>query len=610
MKFRILFLILIMILPLMAQQVDRNRIIRSGKYYYGQGVAETMDEARDQALSELTSQIAVRVASTFQRNLKETSDQKLEESVESILKTHSTATLHNVKIDAQPTADGLISVFCYLEKSEVAKIFEERKKLIAEIAEKAQRFADNDNYAFALKYYYFATILLKSLPDENVVYDGVNYTNELPVRINQLINSVRFEFLEDEYISDKEREITLRVTANGRPVALLDFFFWDGTHQVAVQARDGMATLTLLGPSVSFTQLRLNIKYSYYEARSEYKAIDDLWKLVNRPTFTSLKTVQLKKVNRRTAPTALSLQKQKTAVKNYKMTFSGTVPVKETIMTETRRFIDVLSSGDLNRVDREYGADSFLRKKIRDYMRYNHPRVLDKEIKAKISKTRNGYELRRIRMLHKYPSIHKEATEYLVLDFNKDGKLYDLNLSITENLYDRFVTQAAYGSDWGNRQEIIKFIEKYRTAYLTRDIKTVDLMFAEDALILVGRKIKRKKLPDNMIDYHKVGKQPDFEYLKLSKKEYLKRQKAVFASQQDIFLDFGTFDIVKKNNSKNVYGVEMRQSYNSTTYSDQGYLFLLIDFNEKDPLIYVRAWQPKAWDEDELVRTANFRIYK
>ncbi|HHJ52669.1 MAG TPA: hypothetical protein ENJ89_05700 [Caldithrix abyssi] len=316
MKFRILFLILIMILPLMAQQVDRNRIIRSGKYYYGQGVAETMDEARDQALSELTSQIAVRVASTFQRNLKETSDQKLEESVESILKTHSTATLHNVKIDAQPTADGLISVFCYLEKSEVAKIFEERKKLIAEIAEKAQRFADNDNYAFALKYYYFATILLKSLPDENMVYDGVNYTNELPVRINQLINSVRFEFLEDEYISDKEREITLRVTANGRPVALLDFFFWDGTHQVAVQARDGMATLTLLGPSVSFTQLRLNIKYSYYEARSEYKAIDDLWKLVNRPTFTSLKTVQLKKVNRRTAPTALSLQKQKTAVKN------------------------------------------------------------------------------------------------------------------------------------------------------------------------------------------------------------------------------------------------------------------------------------------------------
>jgi hypothetical protein len=38
----------------------------------------------------------------------------------------------------------------------------------------------------------------------------------------------------------------------------------------------------------------------------------------------------------------------------------------------------------------------------------------------------------------------------------------------------------------------------------------------------------------------------------------------------------------------------MRQSYASTTYADEGYLFLLIDFRETDPLIYVRAWQPNA----------------
>ena len=69
-------------------------------------------------------------------------------------------------------------------------------------------------------------------------------------------------------------------------------------------------------------------------------------------------------------------------------------------------------------------------------------------------------------------------------------------------------------------------------------------------------------------------------------------------------------DIVKKNNAQNVYGVEMRQSYASTSYSDEGYLFLLIDFNERDPLIYVRAWQPNEWDESSLVKTANFRIYK
>ena len=88
-------------------------------------------------------------------------------------------------------------------------------------------------------------------------------------------------------------------------------------------------------------------------------------------------------------------------------------------------------------------------------------------------------------MLHTYPSLHKQSTEYLVLDFDDKGALIDLNASITENLYQTFVKQSEFGKDWDNRQQIIKFVEKYRTAYLTRDIKTVDLMFAEDALILV-----------------------------------------------------------------------------------------------------------------------------
>ena len=72
----------------------------------------------------------------------------------------------------------------------------------------------------------------------------------------------------------------------------------------------------------------------------------------------------------------------------------------------------------------------------------------------------------------------------------------------------------------------------------------------------------------------------------------------------------GTAALAVQINYQDVYGVEMRQSYASTTYSDEGYLFLLVDFSERDPLIYVRAWQPNEWNESALVKTANFRIYK
>jgi len=67
---------------------------------------------------------------------------------------------------------------------------------------------------------------------------------------------------------------------------------------------------------------------------------------------------------------------------------------------------------------------------------------------------------------------------------------------------------------------------------------------------------------------------------------------------------------MRKNNSKGVYGISMRQNYNATNYADEGYLFLLVDFNEEKPQIYVRSWQPQEWVEQALVDLSNFNINK
>lgn len=135
-------------------------------------------------------------------------------------------------------------------------------------------------------------------------------------------------------------------------------------------------------------------------------------------------------------------------------------------------------------------------------------------------------------------------------------------------------------------------------------------MFAEEALILIGRKIETRAKTSADVAYQQLPGQPGFEQLQLTKQQYLIRQKQIFENQKDIFIDFSAFDIMKKNNSPGVYGVEMRQNYSSTTYADEGYLFLLIDFTENDPLIYIRAWQPNEWDSTALVNTSNFRINK
>lgn len=612
MVFRQTGLILILfVLSVCAQSINRSEIISSGDYYYGKGVSQNFNEAKDRALEELTSQIAVHVASSFKQVMSETDDQ-LTDNVESILNTHSAATLRNVETERQPLPDGRIEAFCYLKKSEVENIWTERRKLIAEMARNAEQYARDHNIAHALKFYYFAAILLNSLPDENVIYNGTNYTTEIPKRINAIIDHIHFSFINDQKVADNERQVTLRVTHRGAPVTLVDFFFWDGTNQVSVQGRDGLATFHLLGASVKFDELKLFIKTRYYENRSEIKVVQTLWDVVQKPSFLNRKIVKLKPMQR---PQSQQVQPalQKHAY-NFNVSYKNEIPVAGRMVRQASRLMSVLQSGHADSIKQQYGSDPFLCKKITAYVKHNHPKPLEKNIRAEFNQTGDGYELRRIRVLHTYPGIHQQSTEYLVLDFNHKGILQDVNTCITEQLYDRFVKQAEYGNDWGNRQQIIKFLEKYRTAYLTRDIKTVDMMFAEDAIIIIGRKLETKKLPDGMVNYQPFGKQPGYDYIKRTKKEYLQRQQRVFQTMQDIFLDFSSFNIIRKNNQPSIYGVEMRQTYRSTTYGDEGYLFLLIDFEPDtladNPLIYVRAWQPNAWNREEIIKTSDFIVHK
>ncbi len=589
-----------------AQQHNKSEIVGSGNYYYGSGTAFDVNEACDHALAELTKQISVKVESSFRDKIIE-KDRNVSECTEKILKTHSAATLRNVQEVKNPRDNGQIEVFCYLLKSEVNKIFEERKQLIAEMVRKADKSLQEQNTAYALKLYYFAGLLLNSLPDQNVICGGTNFTTEIPHRINEVIRKIEFGFQDDRMISEKEREVTLTVRYDNKPVSLLDFMFWDGTNQIAVQARDGLAAFKLYGASVGFNELKLNIKYAYYECRNEYNVVANLWELVLKPEYQSQKTVKLEK------PETVSrtvLQTEESTISNIKLEYDDQQTPAETIILETKKLLNILDTGGDSRIRLEYSDDAFLQRKLCDYLKYNNGRPLDKNVSAKLNKTRNGWELRKIRMLHDYPSIYRQTTEYLVLDFNKDGKLCDLNACITDYLYNKFVEEAEFGEDWGNRQEIVKFLEKYRTAYMTRDIGTVDLMFAEDAIIIIGRKLERKLLPPDMIGYDRTDKQPDYEYLRLKKTDFISRQRQIFNAQKDILLDFGSFDIIRKNNDPNIYGVEMRQNYFSTSYSDEGYLFLLIDFTEVDPLIYVRAWQPNTWSEDELIRTANYKIHR
>ena len=74
--------------------------------------------------------------------------------------------------------------------------------------------------------------------------------------------------------------------------------------------------------------------------------------------------------------------------------------------------------------------------------------------------------------------------------------------------------------------------------------------------------------------------------------------KRVFNSNKKILVLFDDIKISISPKNKNVYGVQLLQTWRGDFYADKGYLFLVIDFSVEDrPKIFVRTWQPDI-DED------------
>lgn len=607
-----------------AQSDEKEQIKASGEYYWGEATANSSKEASDQALKYLTQSISITVHNQFQKKTDEASGQNgdFKEVTENILKTYSTATLKNVLTIRKPLG-GQIEVFHYIKKSEVTKIYDERKKKVFHIVDQARDFEQSGNYGNALKWYYFSYILMNSIPEQNIMYGELNLNTDIAGRINSIIQQVRFSLLSDKRKNqNKERELTFALSIHSKPIQFIEFNYFDGFDLINTTAIDGKAIVLLYGPSVDMKNITIGIRYSFYEARNEIAEVGELWDLVNKPTFKNSLFVDLEK-QVEDIPEKVS-EPQKSTVSESEQTESESIAnlisvessevIEPKIISEIQdtipQIVTLFNSTGIQEIADIYAKDQFLSSKLKGLKKFNGTRILDEPLNGQINKTYDGFEYRKVEALNQYSTLSKQTKEYLVFDFDSKGDFIDMNFGIMDGLYNRFVEQAEHGHDWGNREVIIKFMERYRTAYMTRNMEMLQQLFADEAVIIVGR-VMNKGVQNRQYDYVQTDEnQPDIEYLRYTKDEYLKKQGQVFDVHKDIYLGFSNFNIYRKNNSPGVYGISMRQNYDATNYADEGYLFLLVDFNNEKPQIYVRSWQPQEWSKQALVDMSNFNINK
>jgi hypothetical protein len=245
------------------------------------------------------------------------------------------------------------------------------------------------------------------------------------------------------------------------------------------------------------------------------------------------------------------------------------------------------------------------KKNLDELMKVNQFACIEPELNLNLSQLAGGdFEVRSIPV----KMDGAEATEELVLNIDKKAQIIAARFAMEEqNMMD--VLNADDIDDYERRQVILQFLELYRTAYNRKDADYIEGTFSEGAVIIVGQVLKPKTGDQISLEKSSISRD-NINFIRYSKQEYIKRLRdVVFKNSKYIAVSFSEVEIKQHPKIKEIYGVSLKQRWNSGSYSDEGYIFLMIDFkNPAEPVIHVRSWQPEKFQDGSIVNLYDFPV--
>lgn len=198
------------------------------------------------------------------------------------------------------------------------------------------------------------------------------------------------------------------------------------------------------------------------------------------------------------------------------------------------------------------------------------------------------YEIRHIPLIMHNPNVDsyensQEATVHLS-KINGYFKITNFAISIEPEQYHEIIAMANDVNELNHLSLVLEYLERLRNAYCIKDLDFLEQIFSDDALIISGRVVTNKKAE---------GPRKQVEYDQFTKRQYLDNLAKVFKRNAHIDVTFNNITVEKHPIIEGIYGVKLFQGYRSSSYSDEGYLFLLWDFRGDQPQIHVRTWQDK-----------------
>ena len=101
-----------------------------------------------------------------------------------------------------------------------------------------------------------------------------------------------------------------------------------------------------------------------------------------------------------------------------------------------------------------------------------------------------------------------------VVEFDANGRITDFRFAL-DNHSAESMERCGSVVEKEKQMIILQYVERFRTAYNMKDLKTIEDMFSDDALIITGHVVMKKRLTDSETATIKV------EYTKQNKQKYI-----------------------------------------------------------------------------------------
>jgi hypothetical protein len=442
------------------------------------------------------------------------------------------------------------------------------------------------NYEEALKYLYWSYLFLSEHPagekasislsdSEAAVIDK----NDIAMRLKSIMSNTQAH-ITDSTLNNATYRYRIEFVSGGEMVEKVGFRYWNGVSWSEINSSGNGSSFVDVYPGFTSSDIKIKLEYQSIES-SVYDPF----------------------LNKTLSAFASNQFDRESLIAVKRVTDSGnsvSPPEFGDYHLIVRGFLKSVKSGASATSNDLFTAEGF--DVFRNLVLYGNASSYFPDTIFQTFSTDDFTYLRGIPLKFRFPNSKKDIFENICLELTHEGKINNITFALEEPAVRDILAQERWPDN--NKWQIIRFLENYKTAYALKRFDYIGNIFSDRALIIVGRKVEESIEPEDNL-YALRGER--YEFFQLSKEQYLYRLRKVFDNNEFINIRFEDNIVRKRDNETSVYGINIKQNYSSSTYADQGYLFLMVDLKDSNrPVIYVRAWQPEKFSDGRVIDLSDF----